>query len=101
MKDLFGNEIGTPEKQPKKKANHSAMVAHHNLIRLHGEVKGEKCKTCENLIYYQHGNKYFKCKLFSTSGSPSTDWRSGWAACGKFKQEEDENVNNTTVDPAL
>lgn len=88
MKDLFGNEIGTPGKQPKKKVNHAAAVAHMKLLQLHGQVDGETCKNCQHFIVRAYAGRYFKCELFSTSGAPSSDWRAGWQACGKFIKEE-------------
>jgi hypothetical protein len=90
MKDLFGNEIGQPEKQPKMPENHRAIVAHKKLLQLHGITEGKKCKDCDLCYRYQQSKTWYKCSLFSTSGTVATDWRANWQACGKFKKETDE-----------
>jgi hypothetical protein len=86
--DLFGNP--TPPNLPpqKRKENQSAINAHFKLLQIHGKIEGEKCKTCENLIRRKAGAVYYKCRLFSTSNSASSDWRANWEACGKYKLDE-------------
>lgn len=88
MKDLLGSEVGIPEKQGKRPENYSAVVAHQKLIQLHGKTEGKKCKDCDFCFSYTFAKTYYKCSLFSTSGSPSSDWRVRWDACGRFKQEK-------------
>jgi hypothetical protein len=39
-----------------------------------GKLEGKKCGDCCNLVFHQQGKKYFKCALYGTSSSLSTDW---------------------------
>lgn len=88
MKDLFGNDIPEKKEPPKKLGNKSAVIAHATLRQMHGEIWGKKCKDCARCITNGTTTKFYKCELFSTSHSESTDWRANWTACGKFKEKE-------------
>ena len=87
MKDLFGNDIPEKHELLKKTSNKSAVIAHANLRQMHGELEGKKCKDCANCIKTGNTTTFYKCTLFSTSHSESSDWRANWTACGKFKQQ--------------
>lgn len=87
MKDLFGNDIPDKQELPKKVSNKSAVIAHATLRQMHGELPDKKCKDCANCIKTGNSVAFYKCTLFSTSHSESSDWRVNWMACGKFKQQ--------------
>lgn len=61
-KDLFGDEVIPAEKITKE--NCAAVIAHKQLIQIHGETPDKRCKACENLIRKHYGSLYFKCALF-------------------------------------
>lgn len=84
MKDLFGNDIPDRQELPKKMSNKSAAMAHASLRLMHGEVNDKLCKNCANCIKTGNSTTFYKCTLFSTSHSESSDWRANWKACGKY-----------------
>lgn len=52
-------------------------------------TKDGKCKDCGNLIFRVFGDKsrhVYKCELYGTSCSESTDWRVSYQACGMMNQ---------------
>ena len=85
--DLFGNEEIKVDVNAKKVLNEAAVRAHHKLIQLYGKKDGEKCKNCALLCYTGNTKRFYKCSLFKTSSSASSDWRVNWGACGKFEPE--------------
>lgn len=89
--DLFGDEILPRHKRP---LNYRAVVSHAQLIKIHGKSPGNKCGDCA-LLYHRHlANTYYKCKLAPITRGIGTDWRKRWQACGKFKPETNEAIQN-------
>lgn len=51
-----------------------------------------KCGDCDNCVYHRYDKRYYKCRLYGTSSSESTDWRVRWPACGMFNKEPEPGV---------
>lgn len=85
MKDLFGNDVPSPDEV---KTQRTAELAHNKLIMLHGKSEGNKCKSCIHFIRKEFAKTYFKCANFRTGASEGSDWRANWEACGLFQKEE-------------
>jgi len=63
---------------------------HAEMIRKFGKGPDDKrCKHCRFFLRRMYSKTYFKCRLYSTSGSESSDWRANWPACGRFISDED------------
>lgn len=95
-KDLFGNEVppDQPQQQKKKlKGNAAVKNAHALLLQLHGEVAGQRCKTCVHLYGKAFSKVYYKCKQFKDTSGPGTDWRINWQACGKWEEDTCKKCN--------
>jgi len=93
QKDLWGNPvpIQMDEKQLRRsRRNADGSFKNNPLILLYGTTEGEICKDCENLYRRERTNKWYKCSLRRCSGSPVTDHRVNWPACGKFVKREGE-----------
>lgn len=57
------------------------------MHKLFGVTPGQKCGDCPHLRTYQHGyTRWFKCEIYGTSASVSTDWVKKWQACGLFNK---------------
>jgi len=54
------------------------------LVRLHGEMGGEKCKNCKHLIWHQASKRYYKCNQRKITRGAATDHRVNWDACKLF-----------------
>jgi hypothetical protein len=54
------------------------------MHQMYGVTEGQTCKTCIHLIVIQKGNRYYKCDLTTITAGPGSDWRVGWAACGRW-----------------
>lgn len=52
--------------------------------------EGEKCGNCAHLHGFAMANKWFKCVKYGVSGSPASDWRKKWPACGAFEPRTSE-----------
>jgi hypothetical protein len=94
MIDLFGSE-SQPEsrKQYLKRRRREERTATgafrlNPMIKLYGETLGKRCKTCIFLCCREFAKKYYKCQYRGCSGSPVTDHRVNWPACGKHKEKE-------------
>lgn len=84
MIDLFGNEVVQA-----KKGDRKSVIAHKQLIALHGETAGKKCGACFHFYYRVYSKKYPKCDKSGCDGaSQNNDWSSRWQACGLFEEEE-------------
>jgi len=95
MTDLFGSE-SIPEtrkqylkRRRKEEFNCNDTPRKNPLLRLYGETPGQKCKNCANLCVREFARRYYKCRLRCCSGSPTTDHRVNWPACGRFELRED------------
>jgi len=82
--DMFGVEIQSTVKLTADNAR--AIKAHKQLLAIHGESSGNKCKNCEYFFVRHFGKKYFKCDKSGPSSGPATDWRANWIACGLFNK---------------
>lgn len=96
MTDLFGSDT-VPEtrrqylKRKKKELfNANGTPRHNPMLQLYGETPGQKCKNCAYLCVKEYANRYYKCRLRSCSGSPTTDHRVNFPACGKFELREEK-----------
>ena len=56
---------------------------------------------CDNAKFYMNSiylccnelaKKYYKCRYRKCSGSPTTDHRVNWPACGKFKSKDNDSL---------
>ena len=93
QKDLWGNPVPDQmdEKQLRRsRRNVDGSFKYNPLIPLYGEKEGEKCKNCEHLIRRQRAGRWYKCLFRKVGGSPTTDHRVNWPACGKFVKREGE-----------
>jgi hypothetical protein len=89
--DLFGNDT-LPNTARTPKGMRKAEFQHGQLIAIHGETEGKKCKACVHCIYIASGGKrFYKCEIANPqlTGHLATDWGARWTACGKFKPETD------------
>ena len=43
------------------------------------------CGDCAHLVTRSYTNTYFKCGLYSTSKSATSDFRKSWPGCGAFE----------------
>lgn len=80
------------------------------MHRRFGKIEDKKCGDCCNLVFHRQGKKYFKCALYGTSSSLSTDWAKKWTACGMFNKEQElrrkgtlsiTEIDNTPMDGQL
>ena len=65
------------------------------MHRRFGKIEDKKCGDCCNLVFHRQGKKYFKCALYGTSSSLSTDWVKKWTACGMFNKEQEPRKKGT------
>ena len=47
----------------------------------------KQCKHCCNFIRKKYSNTYRKCLVYGDTNGESTDWKSGYEACGMFNQK--------------
>lgn len=90
QRDIFGNwvEVGN---QPKNiERNKDGSFKENPMVKMYGELKGERCKNCAYLIRKQYAKDYFKCQLRGNVEKCSTksDHRANWPACKKFKKND-------------
>lgn len=52
-----------------------------------GRIEGHSCKECSNLR--GSPGDYYKCNVYGSSFSESTDWVQKWTACGLFNKDYD------------
>ena len=52
-----------------------------------GELPEHKCGECSNLHKRTYSNVCWKCEVFGSSSSESSDFRKKWTACGMFCKE--------------
>ena len=58
---------------------------------LYGTHEGETCGTCKHFWRQTYHRKvYFKCRMTRISRGPGTDWRVGWAACGRWERRDED-----------
>lgn len=55
----------------------------------YGTTPGERCGTCAHLYVRRYNRRYYKCGLTKQTAGPSTDWRVGWEACGRWRSREE------------
>lgn len=46
------------------------------------------CRDCQHLIKSTFDKTYYKCAVYGTSASESTDWKISEIACGLINQED-------------
>ena len=49
-----------------------------------------KCETCKHLIKNTYDRTYYKCAVYGSSASESTDWKISEYACGLKDKSEEE-----------
>jgi hypothetical protein len=53
-----------------------------------------KCGNCIHHYINRMANDYHKCHLVDYTGGPASDIRVKWAACNRWQEQTDEDVNN-------
>ncbi len=84
------------EKVQVQKGSHSQTSRKiERMYELSGGTDNHKCADCCNLEAHFYDRRYYKCKLYGTSHSESTDWKKSYQACAWFNQNRSErNIVN-------
>ena len=59
-----------------------------DMLAVHGAKPGRKCGECAHFLRHKQVARWAKCDLTRQSMGASTDWRTGWPACGQFQDRQ-------------